>query len=104
MFGFIGSIIPYWKVMNRGCPKCLQNSKITFQTFRATGFESFFQFFSAKFPVHLFEKPPKDMIRIKSNRSEYFMSERRQETRRRFSAFTPVYDLVPRTLLGYLGD
>ena len=32
------------------------------------------------------------------------MSERRQETRRRFSAFTPVYDLYPRTLLGYLGD
>jgi hypothetical protein len=24
--------------------------------------------------------------------------------RRRFSAFTPVYDLYPRTLLGYLGD
>ena len=32
------------------------------------------------------------------------MSDRRQETRRRFTAFTPVYDLYPRTLLGYLGD
>ena len=32
------------------------------------------------------------------------MSDRRQETRRRFAAFTPVYDLHPRMLLGYLGD
>jgi hypothetical protein len=32
------------------------------------------------------------------------MSDRRQEERRRFTAFTPVYDLYPRTLLGYLGD
>jgi hypothetical protein len=32
------------------------------------------------------------------------MSERRKETRKRFTAFTPVYDLYPRTLLGYLGD
>lgn len=32
------------------------------------------------------------------------MDNRRKETRRRFSAFTPVYDLYPRTLLGYLGD
>ena len=32
------------------------------------------------------------------------MSERRQETRRRFTAFTPVFDLYPRVLLGYLGD
>ncbi len=32
------------------------------------------------------------------------MSDRRQETRRRFTAFTPVYDLRPRILLGYLGD
>ena len=32
------------------------------------------------------------------------MSDRRQETRRRFTAFTPVYDLYPRILLGYLGD
>ena len=32
------------------------------------------------------------------------MDDRRKETRRRFSAFTPVYDLYPRTLLGYLGD
>ena len=32
------------------------------------------------------------------------MSDRRQETRKRFTAFTPVYDLYPRTLLGYLGD
>ena len=32
------------------------------------------------------------------------MSDRRQETRRRFIAFTPVFDLYPRTLLGYLGD
>lgn len=30
--------------------------------------------------------------------------ERRRETRRRLTAFTPVYDLHPRTLLGYLGD
>src|SRR5690349_10548275 len=35
---------------------------------------------------------------------EIGMSERRQETRKRFTAFTPVYDLYPRTLLGYLGD
>jgi hypothetical protein len=32
------------------------------------------------------------------------MSDRRQETRKRFTAFTPVYDLYPRTLLGYLAD
>ena len=32
------------------------------------------------------------------------MSERRKETRRRLTAFTPVYDLRPRVLLGYLGD
>src|SRR5215208_3399014 len=35
---------------------------------------------------------------------ERSMDDRRKETRRRFSAFTPVYDLYPRTLLGYLGD
>jgi hypothetical protein len=35
---------------------------------------------------------------------ESFVSDRRQETRRRFTAFTPVYDLYPRVLLGYLGD
>ncbi len=32
------------------------------------------------------------------------MSERRKETRRRLTAFTKVYDLHPRVLLGYLGD
>ena len=32
------------------------------------------------------------------------MSDRRQEIRRRFTAFTPVFDLYPRMLLGYLGD
>src|SRR5688500_7255086 len=32
------------------------------------------------------------------------MSDRRKEIRRRFTAFTPVYDLHPRMLLGYLGD
>ena len=32
------------------------------------------------------------------------MSERRKETRKRFTTFTPVYDLYPRILLGYLGD
>jgi hypothetical protein len=32
------------------------------------------------------------------------MSDRREELRRRFTAFTPVYDLHPRMLLGYLGD
>lgn len=32
------------------------------------------------------------------------MSDRRKETRKRFTAFTPVYDLYPRILLGYLGD
>ncbi|HJQ14559.1 MAG TPA: PilZ domain-containing protein [Anaerolineales bacterium] len=32
------------------------------------------------------------------------MSDRRQESRKRFTAFTPVYDLYPRILLGYLGD
>lgn len=32
------------------------------------------------------------------------MSDRRKETRRRLTAFTPVYDLRPRVLLGYLGD
>jgi c-di-GMP-binding flagellar brake protein YcgR len=32
------------------------------------------------------------------------MSDRRQETRRRFMKFTPVFDLYPRLLLGYLGD
>lgn len=32
------------------------------------------------------------------------MSNRRKDTRRRLMAFTPVYDLHPRVLLGYLGD
>lgn len=32
------------------------------------------------------------------------MSDRRKETRRRLTAFTPVYDLRPRILLGYLAD
>jgi hypothetical protein len=32
------------------------------------------------------------------------VSDRRKETRKRFTAFTPVYDLYPRILLGYLGD
>ena len=32
------------------------------------------------------------------------MSDRRKETRRRLTTFTPVYDLHPRVLLGYLGD
>jgi hypothetical protein len=32
------------------------------------------------------------------------MDNRRKETRRKLMAFTPVYDLHPRTLLGYLGD
>ncbi len=32
------------------------------------------------------------------------MSERRKETRRKLMAFTPVYDLHPKLLLGYLGD
>jgi hypothetical protein len=32
------------------------------------------------------------------------MDDRRQETRKRFTAFTPVFDLYPRVLLGYLGD
>ncbi|RPJ24000.1 MAG: PilZ domain-containing protein [Chloroflexi bacterium] len=32
------------------------------------------------------------------------MSDRRKETRRKLTAFTPVYDLHPRVLLGYLGD
>ena len=32
------------------------------------------------------------------------MSNRRKEIRRKLMAFTPVYDLHPRSLLGYLGD
>lgn len=32
------------------------------------------------------------------------MNERRKETRRKLMAFTPVYDLHPKTLLGYLAD
>jgi len=32
------------------------------------------------------------------------MEERRQETREKMRAFTPVYDSHPRTLLGYLAD
>lgn len=32
------------------------------------------------------------------------MDNRRKEPRRRLTAFTPVYDLHPRILLGYLGD
>lgn len=32
------------------------------------------------------------------------MDERRKEPRRKLMAFTPVYDLHPRSLLGYLGD
>jgi hypothetical protein len=32
------------------------------------------------------------------------MNDRRKEPRRRLTAFTPVYDLRPRILLGYLAD
>lgn len=32
------------------------------------------------------------------------MSERRKETRKKLMAFTPVYDLEKKKLLGYLGD
>lgn len=32
------------------------------------------------------------------------MDNRRKEIRRKLMAFTPVYDLHPRSLLGYLGD
>ena|SRR5215207_10304772 len=32
------------------------------------------------------------------------MDNRRKETRRKLMTFTPVYDLHPRSLLGYLGD
>ena len=32
------------------------------------------------------------------------MDERRKETREKMTAFTPVYDLHPRILLGYLAD
>ena len=32
------------------------------------------------------------------------MSDRRKEPRRKLMAFTPVFDLRPRVLLGYLGD
>ena len=32
------------------------------------------------------------------------MDERRKDRRRKLMAFTPVYDLHPRVLLGYLGD
>jgi hypothetical protein len=39
-----------------------------------------------------------------AKREEHSMSERRKEPRRRLTAFTPVYDLHPRLLLGYLGD
>jgi hypothetical protein len=35
---------------------------------------------------------------------ERLMDERRKETRRKLMAFTPVYDLHPRSILGYLGD
>jgi len=35
---------------------------------------------------------------------EHLMSDLRKETRRRLTAFTPVFDLYPRVLLGYLGD
>jgi hypothetical protein len=43
-------------------------------------------------------------LHVRSRDKEYEMDERRRETRRKFMAFTPVYDLHPRTLLGYLGD
>lgn len=32
------------------------------------------------------------------------MTDRRRETREKMTAFTPVYDQHPRTLLGYLAD
>jgi hypothetical protein len=41
---------------------------------------------------------------LNNRHEELLMSERRKETRRRLTAFTPVYDLHPRVLLGYLGD
>jgi hypothetical protein len=44
------------------------------------------------------------LFELSERQEENLVSERRQETRRRFTAFTPVYDLYPRTLLGYLGD
>ena len=39
-----------------------------------------------------------------NKQEELLISERRKETRRRLATFTPVYDLRPRVLLGYLGD
>jgi PilZ domain len=60
------------------------------------------------FPIHLASKYLKAFpaVSLPSGRKqeERSLDDRRKETRRRFSAFTPVYDLYPRTLLGYLGD
>jgi PilZ domain len=62
----------------------------------------------AGFPVHLASKYLKALpavsLTLDTKQEERSMDDRRKETRRRFSAFTPVYDLYPRTLLGYLGD
>jgi hypothetical protein len=67
-----------------------------------------FNFSWRVFPIHLASKYLKAVpaVRLPSGRKEEerSMDDRRKETRRRFSAFTPVYDLYPRTLLGYLGD
>jgi hypothetical protein len=71
-------------------------------------FASFFQFSFAVFTINLASKYPEAChlpgFRSNTEYEERRMSNRRKETRRRFTAFTPVYDLHPRVLLGYLGD
>jgi PilZ domain len=61
-----------------------------------------------EFAIHLDFKIPERFATIWNFLGPKFeercMNDRRQETRKRFTAFTPVYDLYPRILLGYLGD
>jgi len=75
---------------------------------RNSRFDSFLQFFPAEYTIHLGFKIMKRTARFALHSGytceESLMNDRRQETRKRFTAFTPVYDLYPRTLLGYLGD
>jgi len=66
------------------------------------GLNRSFNFSWQVFPIHLASKYLKAFLQAGSKRIS--LDDRRKETRRRFSAFTPVYDLYPRTLLGYLGD
>jgi len=47
---------------------------------------------------------PKSCQAVPRIKQEPRMTDRRKDTREKMTAFTPVYDAHPRTLLGYLAD